>query len=89
MLKPIDKGVEIKNIRLESKKGGKSDNKEKYDHLSAAIIVCSDSVSKGLADDKSGVMAKTKLEKPVSYTHLDVYKRQVLYRQAISYPMAF
>jgi len=63
MLKPIDKGVEIKNIRLESKKGGKSDNKEKYDHLNAAIVVCSDSVSKGLAEDKSGLLAKTKLEK--------------------------
>lgn len=63
MLKPIDKGIEIKNIRLESKKGGKSDNKEKFDHLTAAIIVCSDSVSKGLAEDKSGMVAKSKLEK--------------------------
>jgi len=63
MLKPIDKGVEIKNIRLESKKGGKSDTNENYDHLNAAIIVCSDSVSKGLAEDKSGMMAKSKLEK--------------------------
>ncbi len=63
MLKPIDKDVEINNIRLVSKKGGKSDSNEKYTHLTAAIVVCSDSISKGLADDTSGLTAKTKLEK--------------------------
>ena len=64
MLKPIDKGVEIKNIRLVSKKGGKSDHsKEDYSKLNAAIIVCSDSVSKGKAEDTSGLTAKSKLEK--------------------------
>ncbi len=64
MLKPIDKGVEIKNIRLLSKKGGKSDLlKETYGHLKAAIIVCSDSVSKSMTNDTSGLAAKSKLEK--------------------------
>ena len=63
MLKPIDKGVEIKNIRLISKQGGKSDfRKESYDHLQAAIIVCSDSVSKGKAEDTSGKLAAEKLK---------------------------
>ena len=64
MLKPIDKGVEIKNIRLISKKGGKSDQtKESYQHLKTAIVVCSDSVSTGKAEDASGLVAISKLEK--------------------------
>lgn len=62
MLKPIDKGVEIKNIKLISKSGGKSDN-ENYSGLKACIIVCSDSVSKGDNTDTSGEKAKELLEK--------------------------
>lgn len=64
MLKPIDKGVEIKNIRLVSKKGGKSDlTYDSYSHLQVAIVVCSDSVSRGIQEDVSGLIAKTKFEK--------------------------
>lgn len=54
MLKPIDKGVEIRNIRLLEKKGGKSDRKASMPDLKTSVIVCSDSISKGLGEDKSG-----------------------------------
>lgn len=55
MLKPIDKAVEISSIKLESKKGGKSDNrKNEVENIKTAIIVCSDSVADGKAEDLSG-----------------------------------
>ena len=64
MLKPIDKGIEIQNIRLVSKKGGKSDWKDKFPKgLKATVVVCSDTISKGLKEDKAG---KAIIEKLVS-----------------------
>lgn len=55
MLKPIDKGVEIENIRLLKKSGGKSDLKNaKFPELKAAVVVCSDSVFENKAQDSSG-----------------------------------
>lgn len=73
MLKPIDKGVEISTIRLENKSGGKSDFKKKYDkELRCAVVVCSDSVSKGISKDSSGKMVIEKLEE--LYLSVDLYK---------------
>lgn len=55
MLKPIDKGVEIRNIKLLKKSGGKSDFQNiKFPEIKAAVVVCSDSVSAGKAQDTSG-----------------------------------
>jgi molybdenum cofactor biosynthesis protein MoaC len=58
MLKPIDKAVEIGNIKLLRKEGGKSDFlKEAGAELTCAVIVCSDSISKGEGSDTSGKRA--------------------------------
>ncbi|MGZ8551659.1 MAG: bifunctional molybdenum cofactor biosynthesis protein MoaC/MoaB, partial [Chitinophagaceae bacterium] len=55
MLKPLDKGVEISTIRLESKKGGKTDfNDQLTSSLRTAVIVCSDGVFHGKKQDSSG-----------------------------------
>jgi molybdenum cofactor biosynthesis protein MoaC len=65
MLKPIDKNVEISSIKLQSKKGGKTDfTKNDYSKIKCAVVVCSDRVSKGEKEDTSG---KAILEKMKSF----------------------
>jgi molybdenum cofactor biosynthesis protein MoaC len=64
MLKPIDKGVEISTIRLENKKGGKTDFRDQVsDNLKSAVIVCSDGVFHGKKKDSSGQKIVEKLAK--------------------------
>ena len=71
MLKPIDKGIEIRNIRLVEKKGGKTDYKEAAEGLTASVIVCSDSIFAGKKEDKAGKAIMAHLERyaiPSTYT---------------------
>jgi len=76
MLKPLDKGIEIRSIKLEEKKGGKSDIKYKYpDTVSCAVITCSDSISKGRHADLSGDSVVNKLQQ---------HKVSVSFREAIA-----
>jgi cyclic pyranopterin monophosphate synthase len=62
MLKPIDKDVEIGSIKLLNKKGGKSGFINETGKLTAAVIVCSDTISQGQGTDTSGKAAMEKLK---------------------------
>src|SRR5665213_1462026 len=62
MLKPLDKGLEISSIKLEGKKGGKTEFKDQLSlGLKAVVIVCSDSVSKKMKEDTAGMKVVEKL----------------------------
>ena len=75
MLKPIDKGIEISNIKLDSKKGGKTDFKNIHSaNLLCAVIVCSDSISAGSNEDSSGKLIVEKLEQH----HLSADKYEII-----------
>ncbi len=55
MLKMIDAAMEIRDVRLEAKTGGKSDFRHRFDRgLRAAVLVLSDSVASGSKKDTAG-----------------------------------
>ena len=64
MLKPIDKGISIENIKLLEKRGGKTDYKKviEENRINAAVLVCSDSISRGEKEDSAGKAIITKLK---------------------------
>ena len=63
MLKPIDKSVEITSIKLLRKEGGKSNSLEEVENnLTCAVIVCSDTISKGEGSDTAGKAAVQRLK---------------------------
>lgn len=62
MLKPIDKGVSIEQIKLVEKRGGKSDRQGKPGRvIQAAVVVCSDTISAGRGEDQAGEAVRQKL----------------------------
>lgn len=63
MLKPIDKAVEIGTIKLLQKEGGKSGTAGSGMQFTAAVIVCSDTIAKGVGTDTSGKLAIDQLKK--------------------------
>jgi cyclic pyranopterin monophosphate synthase len=64
MMKMLDKEMEIVGVRLESKRGGKSDfGRRPAGTLRAAVLVASDSVAAGKAEDRSGRLIVERLEK--------------------------
>lgn len=70
MLKSIDNEIEIKNIRLIEKSGGKSDWEDKYKELNlkATVVVCSDTISTGQKEDKAGL----EIMRTLKANHVDV-----------------
>ena len=64
MLKPIDKGIEIRNIRLVSKKGGKSQYADILNKkLKTSVVDCTDSIAARKNQDFAGKAIIAKLKK--------------------------
>ncbi len=64
MIKMLDNDMEIINVKLLDKKGGKSDYKDNLNKkLKAAVLVMSDTVSKGTSEDLSGKLIVDRLIK--------------------------
>ncbi len=63
ILKPVEDDVEIDSIRLDEKKGGKSQYRDRFQFkdLVAAVLVISDGVHEGTREDRSGKILKEKL----------------------------
>jgi len=89
MLKPIDKEIEVKSIKLIEKQGGKSDFKNKFrKDLKAAVVVCSDSISSGVKEDKAGKAIIHKLkESMVEIAHYEVIpdEKELIQNKVIQY----
>ncbi len=63
MLKPIDTGIEIQTVKLESKRGGKRDFPQRFaDGFKAAVVVTSDSTHEGKREDRSGKLIEARLK---------------------------
>lgn len=63
MLKPVDKDLVIEAVRLEEKRGGKSDfSRRAPKGFKAAVVVTSDSTHEGTRSDKSGKLICARLE---------------------------
>jgi len=63
MLKPVDTALEISTVRLESKRGGKTDFSDRPpEGFRAAVIVTSDGTAAGKREDRSGVIIRQRLE---------------------------
>jgi len=57
MLKPIDSHIQITDIQLNEKIGGKTDLQYAYpSKLAVAVVICSDRISKGESEDTSGAV---------------------------------
>jgi molybdenum cofactor biosynthesis protein MoaC len=91
LLKPIDTDLEISEIKLLWKKGGKSDFKiDDMSQLKSSVIVMSDSISRGVKTDRSGKAIVSKLEdcgfEKIDYTIIpdEVDQLQDLVNKAIA-----